>query len=208
MKHPYSKCLAVIFGLCFVSSATAEDYDWYSGHWMRESVEISNHVIFSTADVVDGATILIRDFTQRVVTATIFSKALEPNWAYSIWWAVFNYPRYCIEPLRCSVRDLEINGGDPRVKASVFWAGGLVADESGNATTELRLRPGRTGRELFAMSQNWGLQNFRNAEIHVVLRSHGEAGVWDSIAQQIGTANQACPPQGCINEFASFHPAR
>ena len=113
MEYRHSKWLIVILSACLASSAVAEDYRWGAGHWTRESVEISDHVIFNTTDVVDGATILIRDFTQRVVTATVVSKTLEPDWAYSIWWAVFNYPQYCIEPQKCSVRDLEINGGDP-----------------------------------------------------------------------------------------------
>ncbi len=173
----------------------------------REVVNISDHVLFNTPQVVDGATILIRDRIENSITATISSCALEPDTAYSIWWAVFNEPRFCAQPYDCMVSDLEVFGGDSKVKASVFWGGGFVSDQSGVVNTSLRLAPGSTDRELFAQSENYGLQNLLGSEIHVVMRTHGPAGVAGSIAEQIGTANMACPPDGCQNVFASIHQA-
>ena len=172
-----------------------------------ESVQIGEHVLFNTSQSVDGATILIRDRRSRSVYATISSRALEPDTAYSIWWAVFNRPRYCSEAYRCTVSDLETFGGDPRVRASVFWGGGFISDASGVANISLRLAQGRTERELFANTRDYGLHNLRGAEIHLVLRSHGPTGLAGSVAEQIGTANLACPPEGCQNVFASIHPA-
>ncbi len=171
----------------------------------REAVSVSDHLRFNTTDVVDGATILARDSNQGIITATISTRALEPDTAYSIWWAIFNQPGVCAEPYRCAVSDLEVFGGDPRVNASVFWAGGFISDQSGIANTSLQLGLGRTNRELFAQTENHGLQNLLGAEIHVVLRTHGRAGVAGSIAEQIGTANMACPADGCQNVFASIH---
>lgn len=170
-----------------------------------EAASVSDHVQFNTSHVVDGATILVRDHTQTSISATISSRALEPDTAYSIWWAIFNEPRYCALPYQCAVSDLEVFGGDSRVKSSVFWAGGFVSDYLGVANTSLRLGLGRTNRELFAQTENHGLQNLWGSEIHIVLRTHGPAGVAGSIAEQIGTANMACPPDGCQNVFASIH---
>ena len=65
--------------------------------------------------------------------------------------------------------------------------------------------PRRTERELFASSRNSGLRNLKGSEIHVVLRSHGPAGVAGTIAEQIGTANLACPSEGCQNVYTSIH---
>ena len=177
---------------------------------VKESVEVSDHFVFGTDQAVLGATTLIRDFSNCVANVTITSEALEPNYAYSIWIAVFNRPQFCATPNACVVGDLEIFGGDPRIRASVFWGGGFVADGSGSANTSLVVVPGRTKRELFAETKPHGLRNLRSAEIHVVLRSHGMAGLWGPVAKQIGTAGEACPPSppGCTNEFASFHPAR
>ena len=174
----------------------------------RESVEVANHTVFNSDTVVKGVTVLVRDYRDQLITASVTNHDLVPGAAYSIWWAVFNFPRYCAEPYRCTVRDLEVFGGDPRIRASVFWGGGVVADSTGAGTTELRLTRGRTTRETFARSKPYGLLNLRGSEIHVVLRWHDEA-MPGSLAQQVGTANEACPPDDCQNVFASTHvPAR
>jgi hypothetical protein len=180
---------------------------------VRESIEISDHVIFGTDQAVFGATTLIRDLRNCVINVDVTTTALEANWAYSIWVAVFNHPEYCATPDACVVSDLEAFGGDPRIRASVFWGGGLVADGTGAGNTSFVILPGRTDRELFANTRDYGLQNFGGAEIHIVLRSHGLAGMWGPVSDQIGTAGLACPPSppegpGCVNEFASFHPPR
>jgi hypothetical protein len=196
--------MVAIVAMLGVGQAMAGDG---KARYVRESIEVSDLHVFNTDIEVDGATTLVRDLAKKVITATVSTGALEPDWAYSIWWAVFNYPQFCVTPGECGVGDLEVNGGDPRVKASVFWGGGMLADGTGSANTVIRLVPGKTNRELFAMSKNWGLQNLRGAELHVVLRSHGLAGIAGPVSKQVGTANEACPDSGCVNAFASIHRA-
>lgn len=211
MKHLFLKLFMLFYVSCFGVGAIADGQNWKDARFVRESVEIGDHYVFNTPIKVNGATILIRDFRNQVVNASVSSMALEPYEAYSIWWAVFNYPRFCDQPFRCSVQDLEVNKGDPRVRASVFWAGGLVADANGAANASLQLLPGRTQRETFAKSRNLGLLNLRGAELHLVLRSHGPAGEAGPLSAQVGSANKACPagdPKECKNVFASFHPPR
>jgi hypothetical protein len=186
-------------------AGAAETRETAAASMVRESVEVSNHHVFNTSNVVDGATVLIRNFRDDVVEATVSTRALEPEVAYSIWWAIFNRPQYCVIPYECGLPDLEINGGDPRVRVSVFWGGGLVADMSGTANHSVRLLPGRTDRELFANSKNYGLIDIRRAEIHLVLRTHGPAGIAGTVGEQVGSAFLACPSSGCVNAFASIH---
>ena len=192
-----------VLAVGFHLTTNAQAGDRY--HKVRESVEISDHRDFVSQERVDGATVLVRNFRRKDVHATISSKALEPDTAYSVWWAVFNRPQFCATPFDCKVSDLERFDGDPRIRVSVFYAGGFVSDNSGTANTSLYLTTGRTGRETFAESKNYGLQNLIGAEIHAVIRSHGPAGVAGTIAQQIGTAHEACPDTDCKNVFVSVH---
>ncbi|MEM7281453.1 MAG: hypothetical protein AAF438_07475 [Pseudomonadota bacterium] len=173
-----------------------------------ESVEISDHYLWGSDEVVIGATILIRDFDAETVRASVSTKALEADHAYSLWWAVYNYPEYCRVPHQCDCEDLELVGGDPRIKVSVFWAGGFTADDNGSAETSLQLRPGKTTRPILGQSKDYGLVNLEGAEIHLILRTHGLAGMWGTVAEQISKLKQACPPEQCTNVFRSFHPPR
>jgi hypothetical protein len=172
-----------------------------------ESIEIANHTVFNTTNVVDGTTVLIRNLRDQVIEASVSTRALEPDTAYSIWWAVFNRPQFCGLAYVCRLSDLEVNGGDPRVRVSVFWGGGLISDNFGAANTSIRLYPGRTTRELFAGSKDYGLLDLRRAEIHFVLRTHGPVGMAGTVGEQLGTANLACPAGGCKNVFSSIHRA-
>lgn len=190
--------------LLFTSSLAIADGN-RKGSYVRESIQISDHRMFGSNVEVDGATTLIRDYRNKVILAKITTNALEPDFAYSIWWVVFNNPEYCATPYACAGSDLEVNGGDPRIKASVFYGGGMLADGGGSTNTTMTLLPGKTSRELFAQSRDWGLRNLRKAEIHVVIRSHGLAGIAGPVSKQIGTANEACPASGCANMFFSVH---
>lgn len=203
--HRGATTIAVCFWVAAAVAGQEASRAELAARAVAESIEVGNLHVFNTDTMIDGATVLVRDFYHQVVNATISTHDLEPNVAYSIWWAVFNYPEFCTQPNRCGVRDLEVNGGDPRVKVSVFWGGGILADELGAASTTLRLPTGRTRRERFANSRDYGLRNIRGAELHVVLRSHGLAGIAGPVAQQLGTAHAACPSSGCFNAFASIH---
>ena len=183
----------------------AADHDNGMGNTVRESIQVADHFMFGNPPVlVQGATILVRDFAAKVITATLETAALEPHTAYSIWWVVFNRPHHCAVPYECAGSDL----GNPAVEGSVFWGGGLLADGDGYGNTQIELRRGRTERELFGPMRDDGLQRLRDAEIHLVLRTHGQAGVAGPVAAQIGTANEACPPSDCRNVFFSVHKAK
>ena len=170
------------------------------GFYVNESVEISQHHEFPSGPEVDGVTTLVRDFRNKVVRIEVTSAALEPDTAYSIWLAVFNSPHECGTPWACGLSDI----ANPAVRTSVFYGGGLLSDANGYGGTSMTLQPGKTNRELFANMSDLGLQDIYNAEIHVVLRSHGPIGVAGPAALQIGTANLACPVSGCANVFASI----
>ena len=198
--------LMSIFALCRTLAVPAgaigqESGAGVQGYYVDESVEVAKHHVFPAGAEVDGATILVRDFRNKVVRMDVSTAALEPDSAYSIWLAVFNSPEYCGIPHDCMPADL----GNADVRGSVFWGGGLISDGDGHGSTTMTLQPGRTDRELFANMSDLGLQDIRRAHIHVVLRSHGPIGVAGSVADQIRTAWLACPGTGCFNAFTSLH---
>lgn len=198
------KAIPLVAGLLLITpiAALAENGN---GNQVRESIQVADHFMFGDPPMlVQGATILVRDFAARVITATVTTAALEPHTAYSIWWVVFNRPDNCETPYECGSPDV----GNPAVKGSVFWGGGLLADGDGYGNTQIELRRGRTERELFGPMRDDGLQRLRNAEIHLVIRSHGPVGLAGTVAAQIGSANEACPPGGCQNMFFSVHRAK
>jgi hypothetical protein len=81
--------------------------------------------------------------------------------------------------------------GDLRVRASLLWGGGFVADSDGDGYAIARLeRDAPPGEVRFGP----GLKNLKLAEIHIVLRSHGEA-LAGEVAEQIGTFDGGCTPE-------------
>lgn len=197
--------ITVLAGLIAAVPLTAQAEH---GRYVQESIEVADHFMFvPDADpvIVPGATILVRDIKADIVTATVTSTALMPNDVYSIWWVVFNKPWKCMTPWQCGSSDL----GNPATKSSVFWGGGIIADGDGYGTTQMEMRPGKTRRELFGpLLTDTGLQNLKFAEIHVVLRTHGPAGMAGTVAKQLATVGEACPSPDCANRFFSVHRAK
>ena len=59
------------------------------------------------------------------------TSGLDPSSPYTLWAVVFDQPRYCLST-PCGVADLPIVAGhDPRVEASIVYAGGGLSDEAG-----------------------------------------------------------------------------
>jgi hypothetical protein len=178
----------------------------------RPIVTVSDMNVFPNGPAVVGASVMTRDHSG--VDATVSTTGLSPAGAYSWWWVVFNRPQYCVGG--CGLDDLPVgatpvSNGDPRVRASLLWGGGFVSDDTGAANAAARLeRRAPPGEVLFGP----GLANVKRAEIHVVLRSHGEA-VAGEVAEQIGSFNGGCTPEEItagqcpnVNVQSAAHPGQ
>lgn len=175
-------------------------------------VTVADMLTFPNGPAVIGASTLTRDRTG--VDASISTTGLLPVGAYSWWWVVFNNPRHCVDG--CGLDDLPPGtvppaAGDPRVRASLLWGGGFVANGDGSAYAVARLERGAPPGEV---RFGPGLLNLQNADIHIVLRSHGDA-VADHTAEQIGSFDGGCTPEQiavgqCPNANVQFaeHPGR
>jgi hypothetical protein len=123
-------------------------------------------------DVV-GSSTLTRYNTY--VDATVSASGLGANAAYSWWWVIFNNPEFCVGG--CGLDDLPVgatpvSNGDPRVNSSLLWGGGFVANGTGAAYVTSSLE---RNKPLGEVRFGPGLKRARNAEIHIVLRTHGPA---------------------------------
>jgi len=138
----------------------------------------------ATGDALPGASTLTR--SPREVELTLHMTALGANAAYTVWWAIFNNPEYCVDG--CNFDDLGIE----EVDASILWATGFVTGYEGVANASAKLRRGQLSGQVLAGN---GLKDPRGAEIHVIVRSHGTllAGEVDNqISDLDGYCNPAC----------------
>ena len=140
-------------------------------------------------DVVGEATL---KRSKEGVNLTVHTTALDPGYAYTIWWVIFNNPAACDPVAGCSDADF----GTAEVEASVMNATGRVADSDGNAWFSAFLPAGfmhtnpssLNGRQLFGP----GLQNVKGAEIHIVVRCHGPSTGPFGDTEQLSTFNGDC----------------
>jgi hypothetical protein len=83
-------------GIALIGFQAAANVDMSVPQQNSEHISVSDHHIFNTETLVSGATILTRDFSRRMATASIYNNALTPSTAYSVWWAIFNQPQHCV----------------------------------------------------------------------------------------------------------------
>jgi hypothetical protein len=160
--------------------------------------------------LVDGAwTKLVRN--DNGVGVTIHTTGLTPGTADTVWWVFFNNPSACLHGMfgaRCGLGDVLTN---PASLPSVQFAAGHVigSDGVGNygAYFSAGAAPVCAG---FGLPCN-GLLDARTADVHVVIRTHGDA-IPGLVDEQISSFNGGClagePNVGqCHNVQASVHEA-
>jgi hypothetical protein len=165
--------------------------------------DVSSVVVFGTPQEVPGAwSALVRN--DEGVAMTLHTSGLAPGTASTVWWVVFNNPEFCTHGefgLRCGGGDFP-PGGDPRVQASVLNATGNLIGESGLGNFGAYLSENDTTGANFGP----GLLDARRADVHLVVRTHGDA-IPGLIPEQLSTFNGGCPPNVCQNLQASPHEA-
>jgi len=171
-------------------------------------VSISPVHVFSPTG--DGASIqgagseLIR--SKDGVFMTFHTQGLMPGTVATAWWVVFNNPKACATS-PCRVADLLSN---PYSQPSLLYAAGRIVGTDGAVDMGAFLRVGdTTGAGSVPVppfpATNPGLLDPKNAEVHVVIRSHGATLMGDQLTAQLTTFNGGCPPNVCANVQASIH---
>jgi hypothetical protein len=139
----------------------------------RSTVDVSE---IATGEVVGESTLVRNDngIQMRFRVNANEIEGLEPGDVATIWWVIFNNPDVCTVPGECS----SVEFTNPEVDASAFYAAGSVIGGSGTADFAASLPKGRTNIDLAHEANQllFGdaiLKNPRNAEVHLVLRTHG-----------------------------------
>lgn len=149
---------------------------------------------FADQSVV-GASSLGRN--ERGINASVATSGLTPGDVVTVWIVVFNNPGACTSS-PCSADDRFVD----EVDAHAVYGGGHVIGGSGRAGYGLHLAVGDDSRE-----DLWGdgpaLTDPFGAEVHLVLRTHGQKQP-GNVDDQIHTANEGCNP-ACTNVQYSVH---
>ena len=156
--------------------------------------------------LVVGSSALKR--TKRGVKISIDTSMLDPATTYTVWAAIFNYPKYCVDD--CNDADLLgiEPGADARVQASLMYLTGRVTPGDSDAANFVgsikKGAAGLTNRELLIGP---GLLNPEGAEIHVVIRCHGDPLFPDltAVAAQISTFAGGCDVNECVDVQVGLH---
>lgn len=138
--------------------------------------------------------------TRNNVRMTIKTSDLDPHGTYTVWWVIFNNPEECANG--CGMPDLF----NDDVGGSVLYAAGHVIDGNGKGNFAGSLRKG----DLRGCQPPWdafdltfvngagemdlcreGLVDPEGAEIHLVVRTHGER-VPGMVNDQINTFAGGC----------------
>ena len=197
-----SKILAIAIMFFMLVSSSWGDGGRYS--FIKSKTSVAGTQVFGSEEIVDGTSILTR--TSKGVGYTWNTRDLDGDRPHSNWWVVFNNPKKCSVPCRCTPMDLS----NPAVKAGLFWATGRFTDKFGQANFSAYTKYG----ELPDGPDQTPISNpiKPGAEIHIAARKHGPT-VDDGEAQRT-QFNGGCPPNpvvppeagdGCQNVQISVH---
>ena len=154
--------------------------------------------LFSDDSVVAGASsTLLR--TRNGVSIQLNTSGLEPGAAYTVWMVVFNNPAACSDGV-CGEDDVLPPPGNVAAEVAVVRVSGRVIAPSGAAHFGGRLNVGAMSEVLFGP----GLTDPMTAEIHLIVRSHGEK-VPGLVDNQIHEVGGACEINVCEDVQFSVH---
>lgn len=158
--------------------------------------------LLAFADLGDvGQAKLLR--TRHGVKTVATAPDVAPG-VYTMWWVVWNTPEGCATPNQCGEGDLFDPEGDTGL--AIGYAGGTVVGANGRLRIAGQLREGGSLEgfpypefgEVGVSLTETTLVDSRHAEIHLVIRSHGEP-IPTLLRSQLRTFNGGCVYEPPIN---------
>ena len=172
----------------------------------------ANHPIKDVQEVFEagnpsnvlGESALIR--SPNGISAQVKTTGLAPGHVYTLWFVVFNNPHECVDG--CNGPDLV---GNAAVNGTLAFGAGVIAGPDGTATLSGHVKEGDTsGYPLDFPIQlpgaADGLVDSDTAEIHLVVRSHGEK-IPGLVAEQMLTFSGGCDENVCADVQVAIHAA-
>jgi hypothetical protein len=142
---------------------------------------------------------------QSSLYARVNTSNLDPQSPYTLWAVIFNRPEFC-QTSPCGEADLPVSPGhDPRVEATILFAGGGVADANGGGDFIGRVFVDSNGVVTGDRLMGIGVLDTQRAEVHIVLRSHGYPigeEIFTAISSFAGGCNASNP---CEDQQFAIH---
>lgn len=210
MKRKLS--LLSIAALALVMIAGAAD----AGSQLTSSTDVQSVLRFRDGSDTGGQSVLTR--TQDMVLVTVEAASLRAGNAYTLWWVVFNDPAACSAP-GCGEDDI-LNEDGSLNEAGIMAAGIGLGHATGNVaradgTTEFGgrlIRNDDSGAHQIIIPAGLGDENVLltasglDAEVHVVVQSHGRAREGKKLLRQLSHFQAACNPRCRDIQFAAHLP--
>jgi hypothetical protein len=198
------------------------------------SVMADGHLATSTTDAqavltfdgnfqeTGGYSFLTR--TDGMILITLEAADLKPGNVHTLWWIVFNMPEYCSAP-GCGEDDIfdlenEFDGACDGLNCDQVEAAGIaignatgnVAKSDGTLEFGARMVSGgndfATGHEVLFPAGFDGMSLLtaspHNAEVHVIVQSHGQARGNKQLMQQLSLIDKNCTPR-CADHQVTVH---
>ena len=167
-------------------------------HGGGESDASTRSTVYSFDDLAEVGYSIVKRSIDNIAVSYSASDLIARH-TYTLWWVVFDQPSKC-SPDPADISSTPVCGEDDVVDAMegganepevtiLGAADGAVASEWGHKNFRGILARGDDSTSIFGD----GLDNPTTAEIHLVLRSHGEA-IPGLVREQITTFNGGCDP--------------
>ena len=132
---------------------------------------------------------------KKSISISVHTDGLPDGHVITIWGAIFNFPEYCVDG--CNGDDILGDTAIPEVQGDFVRFAGKVVNNGDNANFGGQIQEGEPG--LFGI----GLINVEGAEVHLIIRSHGEPipGMLDEMMHTVGGGcdiNECFDPQAAV----------
>lgn len=172
-----------------------------AGHLQSSTTDVQDTYWFADDSNAGGKSILTR--TDTMVVATVEAANLVPGDAHTLWFVVFNNPEECSDP--CGEDDIFLPDGNLNeegivaAQIAIGNATGNVAKSNGTAEFGGVLRRGLNDDHQVLFPAGFDGASVLtadpdDAEVHVIVQSHGQARGGNQLATQLTYVDSACTP--------------